>query len=351
MPSGSPRQQTRQCTHCGNDFQYAVRRGRPNTFCSPACRAAARSSSAEPPDLTRYNEDLGATAEDLQLSATTLLAAVHGGEDTDDLMGQVTDHYRFLKDVEAAVVARGRARGDSWMQIAEAAGSGAESYRKKWTQDKVSRRLTRAREARRDRQAASGRPDAADRAGCAPLPPAQTPGEQFAAAMVSLQRSTGLTIKDTASRIGVSPSYVSRILAGTRRPSWPIVEAFVETCEGRSLEMRALWEAAQRTPDHQQEPVPEDPDEARAQLHTALRALYLAADRPDLWDVKRAVSTGTKPSIREISLALNGTRIPDWETTAKIIMALRGSPAEFRPLWQAASPPSTTSALQAAAFG
>ncbi|CAM5622934.1 hypothetical protein [Streptomyces narbonensis] len=82
-----------------------------DTFCSRACRAAARSSCAEPPDLTRYEEDLAATTEDLQLSATTLLAAVQGNEDTEVLMRQVTEHYRFLMDVEAAIVARGRARG------------------------------------------------------------------------------------------------------------------------------------------------------------------------------------------------------------------------------------------------
>ncbi|QES24154.1 helix-turn-helix domain-containing protein [Streptomyces venezuelae] len=351
MPSGSPRQQTRQCSRCGTDFQYAVRRGRPNTFCSRACRAAARSSCAEPPDLTRYEEDLAATTEDLQLSATTMLAAVQGSEDTDVLMRQVTEHYRFLMDVEAAIVARGRARGDSWMVIAEAAGCGAESFRKKWTQDKVSRRLALARETRQSRPAATGRPDTTVRAAGAPLPPAQTPGEQFAAAMTSLQRATGLTIKDTAFKVGVSPSYVSRILAGTRRPAWPVVERFVETCEGSPFELRALWEAAQRTPDHDQGPAPDDPEAARVKFHTSLRALYLAAGRPTPWDIQRAVNADTKPTFPEIVLALNGSRIPDWETIAKIILSLRGSPADLRPLWQAAKVSPSTSALPAAAFG
>lgn len=291
-----------------------------------------------------------ATAEDLQLSATNTLAAVQGGEDTDVLMRQVAEQRRFLMDFEAAIVARGRARGDSWMVLAEASGCGPERFRKKWPQDKVSRRLTLARVTRQSRRAAASYPDAA-LAGGAPVPASQTPHEQFAAAMASLHRSTGLTIKDTALKVGISPSYVSRILAGTRRPTWPIVERFAEICYGSPHELRALWEAAQRTPDHDQEPAPNDPEAARLQFHTTLRALYLAADRPTPWAVQRAIQIDMKPTFSEVVRALNGSRISDWETTAKIILFLRGSPADLRPLWQAAHVPPPTSVLPAAAFG
>ncbi|MFD9053576.1 helix-turn-helix domain-containing protein [Streptomyces zaomyceticus] len=292
-----------------------------------------------------------ATAEDLQLSGTAALAAVQGNEDTDVLMWQVAEHARFLMDFEAAIVARGRARGKSWMVLSQAAGCGPERFRKKWPQDRVRRRLALARETRHGRQTTTDYPEAAARSDGAAVPPAQTPGEQFAAAMASLQRSTGLTIKDTASRVGISPSYISRILAGTRRPTWPIVERFVVTCKGNHLELRALWEAAQRNPDHDQEPAPDDPEAARFRLHTILRALYLAAGRPTPWDIQRAINADAKPTFSEIVLALNGTRIPDWESTAKIILFLRGSPADLRPLWQAAQVPPPTSVLPAAAFG
>ncbi|MFC7924541.1 helix-turn-helix domain-containing protein [Streptomyces cinereoruber] len=348
MPPGSPRQQTRQCSRCGTDFQYTVRRGRPNTFCSRACRTASRSSSAEPPDLTRYQQDLAVTAEDLQLAATTLLATAHDNGTTNVLMRQITEHYRLLMDVEAAVVARARAAGEPWMVIAEAAGSGPESFRKKWTQDKVTRRLALARETRHNRQTATSGPDTA----AGPLlPAAQTPGEQFASAMTSLHRATGHTIKETASLVGISPSYVSRILSGTRRPAWPIVEKFAGVCQSNPAELRTLWEATQRTPDRDQEPVPKDPEEARRRFHTSLRALYLAAGRPTIWDIQHAASTGAKPAFQDIALTLNGSRIPDWETTTKIILALRGSPADLRLLWHAAKEVPLVSALPAAAFG
>ncbi|MFJ7069698.1 helix-turn-helix domain-containing protein [Streptomyces sp. NPDC101115] len=356
MPSGPLRQQTRQCSHCGKDFQYAVRRGRPNAFCSPLCRSAARSSSAEPPDLTRHDADLTLTTENLQHASTKLLAASQYHGDSASLMRQITDMRRLLDDAEAAVVARGRARGDSWKEIAQAAGCGAERLRKKWTQDTVTRRLTRVR------QGGTGRPgelgglvgltERVDRGDDGDHSPTQTPAEQLAAALKCLHRSTGRPIKETALKVGVSPSYVSRILAGTRRPAWSVVERFADACDGNLLALRDLWETAQRQPDLDREPAPEDPEVAADKFLTALRAHYLAAGRPDLWTIQRLASAGRKPTINEIALVLNGLQIPSWETTAKIVFALGGRPAELRPLWQAAvSPPLSHSNLPASAFG
>ncbi|MFF9868820.1 helix-turn-helix domain-containing protein [Streptomyces sp. NPDC013953] len=370
MSPALPRQQIRQCSHCGEEFTHIVRPGRPNTFCSTACRTASRASSAEPPDVTQYAEDLSATAEDLNLAVTTLLATVQDDGDSNTLMRQITDIDRLRKDVEAAIVARARARGDSWKDICRSSGRGPERLRKTWTQDAVTRRLELVRAARASRPAPpapdpAGGPAArtAGRTGTGAdaetvRPPSQTPAQQLAAAMSYLQRSTRKSIKETALDMGVSPSHVSRILAGTRRPSWPVVERFAAVCRGSLPELRDLWEAAQRPLGYEaaaREPAPGDPAEAKERFHTALNALYLAADRPDLWAVQRISGTGRKVAIGEITRTLTGGHVPDWETTARLVAALGGRPAELRPLWKAAAapPPRRPDApeLPAAAFG
>ncbi|MER7111900.1 helix-turn-helix domain-containing protein [Streptomyces sp. NPDC000229] len=297
---------------------------------------------------------------------TRLLASAHDGGDSGSLMRQVTDLQRHMQDVEAAIVARGRGRGDSWADICRATGRGAERMRKKWNQDAVARRLERARAARVKRSATAsdtplsrspGNAGGPEAGADSPRPPSQTPAQQLAAAMSFLQRATQEPIKETALNVGISPSYLSRILAGTRRPSWPVVERFAAACHANLAELRDLWEAAQRPPDLDtppREPAPHDPEEAKEKFHTALRALYLAADRPDLWAIQRITGAGKKLPIREITRTLNGSHIPDWESTARLVLALRGRPAELRPLWQAATTPpecADSPHLPAAAFG
>lgn len=372
MPSALPRQLTRQCIRCGNDFLHTVRPGRPSTFCSPRCKSAARSRPAEPPDLSEYERDLTEAGEDFHLAAGDLLATIHDAADSGTLMHQITDLYRLLADVEAAAVHRGRARGDSWETIVASTGHSADRLRKKWTQDKLRRRLDHLRTARRERDMPArfphaGPPGAGGAGGHAPAapdegstrPPSQTPAQQLAAALAFLHRGTGRALKDTAEEIGVSASHVSRILAGHRRPSWPVVENFAAACGGNVAELRDLWEAAQRPPapdTPNREPAPDDPAEARTKFHIALSALYLAADRPDLWAIQRM--TSKKLTISEIARALNGGHILDWDATARIVFALRGRPADLRPLWQAATqppapppPPEYRPRYPAAAFG
>ncbi|MFG3499347.1 helix-turn-helix domain-containing protein [Streptomyces sp. NPDC047928] len=356
MPSGIPRQQTRQCSNCGKEYKHTVRPGRPKAFCSTACKAAARGSSTEPPDHTQHDEDLRATTEDLHLAVTTLLTTVQDGGTSANLMRQVTDLQRLLQNVEAAVVGRGRARGDSWDDICRSTGRGTERMRKKWTQDAITRRLDLVRATRatgsvpapdssngsHDQRAGTPCTATTDPADGAARPPSQTPAQQLAAAMSFLQRATRKSIKETALDMGVSPSHVSRILSGTRRPSWPVVQRFAAACHASHHELRDLWEAAQRPPAPDtpaREPAPLDPAKAKEKFHTSLRALYLAAGRPDLWTIQHATSPRTHLPIRKISRALSGGDIPDWDTAARIILALHGRPAELRPLWQAATTP------------
>ncbi|WP_079271443.1 helix-turn-helix domain-containing protein [Streptomyces lydicus] len=263
----------------------------------------------------------------------------------------------MLGDAEAAVIRRGRLQGDTWQTLATPAGLSPERLRKRWTEETVTRRLEKRRAGRRltTRMTPPARPPEDDTA-MDQRPATVTPIQHLASALSFLQRQTGQTLKDTASDCGISASYISRILSGDRLPSWPVVAQIAHCCDGNLEELRDLWEAAQRPPDLEaraRPPAPDQHEAARRCFLTALRALYLAADRPNLWSIRRA--TGSILSIAAIANALNGADIPDWPSTARLVFALHGRPADFRSLWHAANRPTPPDdcgpRLSAGAFG
>ncbi|ATW46706.1 helix-turn-helix domain-containing protein [Streptomyces peucetius] len=355
-----PRLYMRVCQNCNQHFTSPARPGRPSTHCSEQCKLQARRKAPDPPDLSVPEADMDEAAEDLHRAATDLLAAVQDRAASALLLRHLTELHRLTADTEAAVVRRGRAQGDTWQVLAAPAGLSPERLRKKWTEGAITRRLANRRTAR-DHAPPPQSGDSLSNGSAADAGPGwptpATPTQQLASALSFLQRQTEQSLKETAADIGVSPSYISRILSGQRRPSWPVVERFAQMCEANMAELRQLWEAAQRPPDpgaSLQAPAPRAPKDARSRFHTALRALYLAADRPDLWTIRHA--TADSVSIGDIARALTGSTACDWHTMSRCILALGGRPAELRPLWQAATgqapqPPDTGPHIPAAAFG
>ncbi|ARF59089.1 helix-turn-helix domain-containing protein [Streptomyces gilvosporeus] len=354
--------QRRICQNCRASFVQPARPGRPSTMCSETCKRAARRKSLDPPDLSMPETDMDEAAEDLNRMASDLLAAVQGRTPSAHLLHHLTVLKRMVIDTEAAVVRRGRVQGDTWDTLAAPAGLSSERLRKKWTEETLTRRLDNRRAARgRGASALPAPRPSADAgpphpAGTALRPPTHTPAQHLAGALTSLQRKTGRTLKDVAAASGISASHVSRILSGQRLPSWPVAERLARTCAGDPEELRALWEAAQRPPDPEtctRPPAPHHHDDAKRRFHTALRALYLAADRPHLWAIRRAA--GNTLGVNRIARALNGTDVPDWHTTTRLVAALQGRPADLRPLWNAAYRPPPPDAhgphLPAGAFG
>jgi transcriptional regulator with XRE-family HTH domain len=303
--------------------------------------------------------------EDLHRAATVLLAAIQDRAPSALLLRHITDMTRLIGDTEAAVVRRGRMQGDTWQTLAGQAGLSSERLRKKWAEGVLTRRLDHRRTARDHPPSAPSPPGsrtpthrdshAESTTGCHAH---TTPAQQLASALSFLQRRSEEPLKDTAARIGVSPSYVSRMLSGQRRPSWPVIERFARTYAADMAELRDLWEAAQRPPDPTisvRPPAPSTADDARIRFRTALRALYLAADRPDLWAIRNA--TANSVSISDITRVLTGSTACDWHTTSRCILALGGRPAELRSLWQAGAtvqpppPPDAGPHLPAGSFG
>ncbi|MEV7384103.1 helix-turn-helix domain-containing protein [Streptomyces lydicus] len=332
----------RICVKCNQPFLQETRRGRPHSTC-PRCRAASRPKNRNPPDLALPETDLNEAAEDLNRSANDFLAAVQQHDPTPLLLYRIKDLQQMVEDAEAAAIRRGRLQGDPWKTLAQPMNVSQERLRKKWTEDKLDRRLNRRRSNRehlpstthhrtptKDTVSPTTDPDGS----CVPT---MTPRYQFANALSCLQRQTGRTIKETASDAGVSASYLSRIVNGSRLPSWNIAERITQTCSGDLAELRDLWEAAQRPPapdTDNRPPAPCQRQEAQRAFHAALRGIYLGANRPHLWALRRAMHDTI--SIGTLALTLQGSYIPDWPVVARLIFALHGRPADLRPLWQAA---------------
>ncbi|MFF2927190.1 helix-turn-helix domain-containing protein [Streptomyces celluloflavus] len=338
--------QRRICQNCSKVFLQPARPGRPSTMCSERCKRAARHKGLTLPDLSMPEADMDEAAEDLNRTVSDFLAAVQHRSPSAHLLHHITALNRMLTDAEAAVVRRGRVQGDTWNTLAAPAGLSPERLRKKWTEDSLARRLDNRRAAREHGTVPRQ-----------PLCPAtQTPGQHLAGALSFLQRKTGRTLKEIAADSDISASHISRILSGQRLPSWPIVERFARTCAGDLDELRDLWEAAQRPPDPEaraRPPAPHHRRDAELRFHTALRALYLAADCPGYGAISRA--TGSALGVSEIARALSGAEVPDWYTTTRLVFALHGRPADLRPLWHAAYQPTPPSdpepRLPADAFG
>ncbi|MGG7568742.1 helix-turn-helix domain-containing protein [Streptomyces sirii] len=248
----------------------------------------------------------------------------------------------MVEDAEAAAIRLGRLQGEPWKALAQPMNVSPERLRKKWTEDKLDRRLHRRRN-NRDHPASTARrrtpqegttfPTEPD-TGCMPT---MTPRSQFASALSCLQRQTGQTIKETAEESCVSASYMSRIVNGTRLPSWDVAERITNVCGGDLAELRDLWEAAQRPPipdTDNRPPAPTQQEDAQRAFHAALRGVYPGANRPHLWALRHAMHDTVTISI--LTRTLKGSHIPDWPVVARLVFVLHGRPADLRPLWQAA---------------
>nr|WP_268257317.1 helix-turn-helix domain-containing protein [Streptomyces longispororuber] len=279
---------------------------------------------------------------------------------------------RQLEDFEAAVIRRGRAQGESWEELASHLSISAERLRKKWSSDKLNRRLEQR--ASRTTSSASnplsgpaslprqrpggplGPPPAdvadpdSDPPGTAAGATPRSPHQHLAAALSFLQTQGDRPLRVLEGHAGISPSYVSRVLAGERRPSWPVTMALAEACGEPPSTLYPLWRVAHGQPVDVRVTTAE---QAAEEFHRFLRSLHLAAALPGPDCLARLSRRHLSPS--DITQVLEGRSVPDWPTAARLVVALQGRPADIRPLWHAArtlpAPPQHTTSMYADAFG
>ncbi|MEU0195866.1 helix-turn-helix transcriptional regulator [Streptomyces afghaniensis] len=321
------------CRFCQERFAQTDGPGRKKEYCSLDCRRKAqreRDGRAGRQE-TRSALPLGRRiAEDLQALSAALLEAEYDGRSLKELLRCADEVSREVEYYMAAAVQDARHQGASWDQVAEAAQASATTARTRWQEGRVKERLKR-RSAERAavRQPATALVDGAG-AGDGPLSmAAERASLKLASALSHLHRASGLTVREVAEHLSLSPSYVSRILNGERTPAWSVVCSLVQLCGGEPAEVSVLFEGAHGMVAPGRHAI----DDAVARLHAALRGLHLAAGRPKPGVIRRA-SHGAL-STQAISEILGGEMIPGWEQTSALVTALNGWPADVRPLWEA----------------
>ncbi|MFC1401512.1 MULTISPECIES: helix-turn-helix transcriptional regulator [Streptacidiphilus] len=338
---------------------------------SAACRKRARSRIASTPLVTgpstpeRYDRALQLFAHDfaMQVEETQRLVSrtVAGDPDLDPLalLDQLNDVQHGLTDLQAFAVQQTRSRHPNltWKAIGGALEVSAPTASTRWSSDRTWRMLVR-REARLDAKRRTEsvferRPTRSDPAACNPSADTRTadastdhtvgtasdPVRQLSSAMSHLQRSSTSSIRALAEVVGVSPSYVSRVLSGERLPSWKLTKTLAEACQGDPDHLRPLWEAARGLRPRLLS------DSAASELHAAVSGLYLAAARPA--PARLCSSSAHQLTAQQVSSFLAGT-IPDWPVVRGLVSALHGRPEEVRPLWEQtpAARPSPSASLQ-----
>jgi transcriptional regulator with XRE-family HTH domain len=248
------------------------------------------------------------------------------------LLEQVGNLTKEMVYYTAAAVHDARATGKDWEAVSAAAGVSVTTARERWSERRVRRLLTRRTRqqtslpppltgARLPPESYAGHPDDGSKAPA----PAGRASQKLAAALSHLQRRSGMTIHEAAQQADLSPSYVSRVLAGERVPGWPVVHMLATILGGKATELRVLWESAQGMA----YPSRQDVHGAAQRLQDALRGLYLAAACPDLQSV-----SSLELSAQTAEEALGGEVVPDWSTTSALVTRLGGHPASIRPLWE-----------------
>lgn len=317
------------CRQCNEVLDLADGPGRKKEYCDAACRRQAqRQRDGVGGQRARSALPLGRRiAEDLQVLSAGLLDAEHDGQPVEELLRCAAELAQEVEYYRAAAVQDARSQGVDWARVAAAAGVSAATARNRWAESEVQRRMKR-----RASQRSGARPVPAARegeAGRVLSPAAERAGKKLAAALLYLHRSSGLSIREVADRTSLSASYISRILSGERTPGWPVVRDLALLCEGDPAELSVLWESAHGMTTPARPAI----GDAVARLRAALRGLYLAADRPEVAQLRRA-SRGVL-TVQSITDMLEGEMVPGWEATSALVAAMGGWPADIRPLWEA----------------
>lgn len=301
---------------CGRRFRRVKRPGRPRRYCQDACRRRAqrvRSQQSGGEPVVVYSPRWGpGVAQRVQALATELVEAEGRKSDLRELVGLAAAVSAEVAHYVGAAVHDARSQGASWGQVAELAQVSEATARARWGPKALRRQMRR-----RARQAIA---PAVLPAKATAVPGPLEHRRRLGAAISFLLRARGCAVQEVAQKAGVSPSCVSRLLAGQRIPDWPVVFTVVTAADGRPEEFRLLWEWARG---HRQ-PSRRSATAALGRFHGALLGL--------LWATGQA--SGRSTSSDTLSAVLSGELVPDWAMTHQIVLQLGGDPEQVRPLWE-----------------
>ncbi|MFD9061409.1 helix-turn-helix domain-containing protein [Kitasatospora purpeofusca] len=331
------------CEQCKQDFERKSNRGRSPRFCTPRCRVLAnrkRAADPVPPSAPLYDMAVARLTQDLAERSKRLSNVV--GRSSDPRISDLAEleHAaavaKALEDVLSGVVLKARTRGVRWSDIAKATGVSTETARTRWDEGKGARLLQRWREqaGRRPRRSTGRRVADSRRPKASAVFAARDLQARLASALSQAQRSSGKTMRQIATESRVSASYVSRMLSGTRLPSWEVVTRFAAACDVEAEQFRILWEEARGQ--HDSGPFfagrPHANSFARARLTAALQGLHMAAHRPDACFVSERTEGRLTPE--QVAGIISGAQCGSWRDIAIVVTALEGKPARIKGLWE-----------------
>ncbi|MEU7183211.1 MULTISPECIES: helix-turn-helix domain-containing protein [Streptomyces] len=275
--------------------------------------------------------------EGLPHLAMKLAAAEHAQEDLVSLLERSRELIKEVELYSAGAVLDARRAGRSWEGVARAARVSAHTARERWsetaTEDRLAAHLSACDQgACRFPTAISSQRGGLIAACEEPLAEGQMSTTHarrlLADALYFLHQQSGLALRDVAVAVGVSPSYISRILSGDRLPAWHQAEAMAAKYKAEAAILRNLWETSQALT-----PLPRPPlQRATERVAFALQGLHTAAGRPVPDDVHDRCAGVLSP--KTIEMVLAGRCVPDWPEVSALVTALNGEPQGIRPLWE-----------------
>lgn len=314
-----------RCVQCDAPIKETRTGGRPRIYCTPRCRRQAQRERA------RTRRDPGPSWQPIAHDLVTSSLQLHGGqqlglESIFILAGHIARDTECLAAVAVDVALR---RGESWQDIATAAGVSRASATARWGGSRASDLLA-ARMPAPMILTEDGNFPPAGAASTAPRgthshAPGRVPAaarRSLGAALRTLRTASRASLTQTAAITGLPLTAVADMVEGRTVASWPETYTVAHVLGGEPEDLRHLWECAsgQRLPigwsstDH---------------LAAALRGAWLAAGAPNLTiasDVDVAVTRA----------ALRGQTVPPWPVVTALLAELGTNPGLFEPLWVAA---------------
>lgn len=322
------------CCMCGVGITQREGPGRKRKYCSSGCRDRARRvNNGASPDVQPKRLGLH-MAEGLPRMARELLAGEHAGEDLPTLLGRARELVRAVENYSAGAVLDARHRGTSWDGVARAAQISSQTARERWNESVTEHRLNRQLSERTSLSPTSPLPTThssafrSSQSSLSEKASADRAARLLADALSFLHEASGLALRDVAVSLGMSSSYVSRILSGDRLPGWSVMQDMMACFGADAAILRHLWETSHGIAPSTRRPVTQAAD----RVFHALQGLYTAAGRPTPADVHRDCSGALSPSM--VERVLDGTYLPDWPEVSALVAALNGCPEEVRPLWE-----------------
>lgn len=308
------------------DGQSARTRTTPSTNTDPAAR---------------YEQGLRDIAGDIRAVAETLMLGTYNNAPPAEL-AQQCQHMADLTDGwKGTLVVHERSLGRRLDDIADAFGRSEDRLRKKYPFQNVDQYLLDRKPPSTPRQARKKTITSSPQ-----QPVWRDPSQRLAAALDRMVKQSPYSQRELADRIGISPSYISRMVSGTRRASWQHVTRMCKKCRVDPELFKPLWEVAYS--------VPAETDDPAEYLRTYLRALHYAAGSPNEDAVLASMSALTAHQLWQ---ALNGPDVPDWGVIAQVVTALQGLSGTAELMWERArnaprtGPDSATGPLSAESFG